>query len=133
MNQKNTEVKFYYTYSANEQEELKRIRQKYQPREDKMERVRELDNKVTQKATMVSLILGISGTLVMGLGMSLVLTQLGEMLGMQDIVSMAVGIGVGLFGMGFAISAYPVYNKVLKKEREKAAPEILRLTEELMK
>ena len=125
---------FKYTYSASEQEEIKRIRQKYQPQEeDKMSRVRRLDEKVTQKATSVSLVVGIVGALVMGTGMSLVMTDLGAVLGMSDMISMVIGVITGLLGIVWVALAYPVYNNVLKKEREKVAPEILRLTEELMK
>lgn len=134
MDNKNTKMSFEYTYSADEQEELRRIRQKYQPQEeDKVTRVRELDTKVTQKATSISLVFGIAGVLIMGFGMSLVMTELGVILGMQDLISMIVGIFVGLIGIVLLALAYPVYNKVLKKERENVASEILRLTEELMK
>ena len=134
MESNNTETSFKYTYSASEQEEIKRIRQKYQPQEeDKMSRVRRLDEKVTQKATSVSLVVGIVGALVMGTGMSLVMTDLGAVLGMSDMISMVIGVITGLLGIVLVALAYPVYNNVLKKEREKVAPEILRLTEELMK
>lgn len=134
MDNKNTETSFKYTYSAKDQDEIKSIRQKYQPQEeDKMARLRKLDAKVTQKATSVSLVLGVLGALIMGTGMSLVLTDFGMILGMQDMISMAVGIITGLIGIILVALAYPVYNKVTKKEREKIAPEILRLTEELMK
>ncbi len=134
MESNNTETSFKYTYSASEQEEIKRIRQKYQPQEeDKMSRVRRLDEKVTQKATSVSLVVGIVGALVMGTGMSLVMTNLGAVLGMSDMISMVIGVITGLLGIVLVALAYPVYNNVLKKEREKVAPEILRLTEELMK
>ena len=134
MESNNTETSFKYTYSASEQEEIKRIRQKYQPQEeDKMSRLRRLDEKVTQKATSVSLVVGIVGALVMGTGMSLVMTDLGAVLGMADMISMVIGVITGLLGIVWVALAYPVYNNVLKKEREKVAPEILRLTEELMK
>ncbi len=134
MESNNTETSFKYTYSASEQEEIKRIRQKYQPQEeDKMSRLRRLDEKVTQKATSVSLVVGIVGALVMGTGMSLVMTDLGAVLGMSDMISMVIGVITGLLGIVLVALAYPVYNNVLKKEREKVAPEILRLTEELMK
>ena len=134
MESNNTETRFKYTYSASEQEEIKRIRQKYQPQEeDKMSRLRRLDEKVTQKATSVSLVVGIVGALVMGTGMSLVMTDLGAVLGMSDMISMVIGVITGLLGIVLVALAYPVYNNVLKKEREKVAPEILRLTEELMK
>lgn len=134
MENNNTETSFKYTYSANEQEEIKKIRQKYQPQEeDKMARLRKLDGKVTKKATSASLAVGIVGALVMGTGMSLVMTDLGNVFGMQDMVGMVVGIITGLLGIILVALAYPVYNNMLKKEREKVALEILRLTEELMK
>ena len=134
MDNKNTETSFKYTYSAKDQDEIKSIRQKYQPQEEgKMARLRKLDAKVTQKATSVSLVLGVLGALIMGTGMSLVLTDFGMILGLQDMISMGVGIITGLIGIILVALAYPVYNKVTKKEREKIAPEILRLTEELMK
>ena len=125
---------FNYTYSAKEQEEIKAIRQKYaspEKAEDKMAQLRRLDAEVSEKATRASLTIGIIGTLLMGIGMSLVMTDIGEILG--TVLSMAVGIGVGIIGIVLACFAYPVYNRTLSKEREKIAPEILKLTDELMK
>ena len=134
MEHKDSENSFKYTYSAKEQEEIRRIRQKYQEQEeDGISRLRKLDAKVSQKATMVSLVLGIVGTLVMGTGMSFIMTDLGALLGLTGILGMVTGVIIGLLGIIMVVLAYPVYNKVLKKEREKIAPEILRLTEELMK
>lgn len=122
---------FQYTYSAKEQEELRRIRSKYMPKEEtKMEQLRRLDASVSQKATMLSLLVGLAGTLVLGLGMSLAMTELGTMFGKM---AMAAGCIVGVIGIGLIAIAYPSYNRVLKKERERIAPEILRLTDELMK
>lgn len=44
------EKKFTYTYSAAEQEEVKKIRQKYlRPEENKMEQLRKLDESVTKR------------------------------------------------------------------------------------
>ena len=134
MENKTTEAGFSYTYSAVEQDEIRKIREKYQPKkEDDMSRLRKLDAKVTQKATIDSLITGIIGALIMGTGMSLAMTDLGMIFGLQGNSSLVIGIVVGLIGMSLAGAAYPIYGKVLKKEREKAAPEILRLTEELIK
>ena len=66
----NNNPSFEYTYSAPRQEEIRRIREKYlPPEEDKMELLRRLDNGVTQKATMVSLVVGIVSALVLGVGM----------------------------------------------------------------
>jgi len=125
-NQKNTT--FQYTYSAKEQEELKRIRNKYLPKEEnKMELLRRMDAQVTQKATMFSIIVGVIGALILGTGMSccLVWTDSG--------FAFVTGIVVGVIGIAILALAYPLYNRTLKKERERIAPEILRLTEDLMK
>lgn len=134
MENKNTDVGFNYTYSAVEQDEIKKIREKYQPKvEDDMSKLRKLDAEVTNKATMNSLVIGIIGALIMGTGMSFVMTDLGAVFGLQGNVNLVVGIIVGLVGLVLAGAAYPMYVKVLKRERAKAAPEILRLTEELIK
>lgn len=124
---------FRFTYSAREQEELRKIREKYQPREeDKLERLRRLDDGVTGKATALSLVIGILGALVLGTGMSLVMTDLGEWLGLSEMTETVLGVIVGVVGLVMAGLAYPLYSCVLKRERKKIAPEILRLTEELM-
>ena len=134
MESKNTDIDFKYTYSAKEQDEIKRIRQKYMVQEeDGMTRLRKLDAKVNSKATMMSLVLGIIGALVMGTGMSLIMTDLSEIFGMTVMEGMLIGVVVGLIGMTLVALAYPIYIKVLKSEREKIAPEILRLSEELLK
>lgn len=127
---------FNYSYSAKEQAEIKAIRQKYQApekAENKMEQLRRLDGAVTQKATTVSLVFGTVGALVLGSGMSLAMTNIGEVLGLSASLAMLVGIPVGVLGIIFISLAYPVYNRTIRKERKKVAPEILRLTDELMK
>ncbi|MGN0701531.1 MAG: hypothetical protein ACI4J8_11100 [Oscillospiraceae bacterium] len=117
---------FSYTYSAKQQEEIKKIREKYAPKEaDKMEQLRRLDESVTKKGTAISLIVGIIGALVLGFGMSCCMVWTETLF--------AVGIVAGIVGIAFACTAYPIYNYVVKKERAKIAPEILRLTDELMK
>ena len=134
MEGKNTESSFKYTYSAKEQDEIKRIRQKYQSEEeDSMTRLRKLDASATSKATVISLVLGVGGALILGMGMSLIMTDLAVLLGMTGMTNIIVGIITGVLGIILAALAYPVYRKVLKREREKIAPEILRLTDELMK
>nr|MBP3598853.1 hypothetical protein [Eubacterium sp.] len=134
MESKNTESVFKYTYSAKEQDEIKRIRQKYQRQEeDSMTRLRKLDASATSKATVIALVLGIGGALILGMGMSLIMTDLAVLLGMTGMTNMIVGIIAGVFGIILSALAYPAYSKVLKREREKIAPEILRLTDELMK
>lgn len=123
---------FQYTYSAKEQNEINDIRKKYLPKEeDKMEQLRRLDASVNRKGTVVSLVIGIIGALIMGAGMSLVMTDLGAKLGMASV--MVPGIVIGIVGMIGVCLAYPVYQAVTKHERERIAPEIIRLSDELLK
>lgn len=128
---------FSYTYSAREQAEIRRIREKYADKEkteeSKMERLRRLDAKVTQKAQSIALTLGILGALILGSGMSLIMTDLGAALGLSAEAGMLIGIPVGIAGGVLASLAYPIYNLVLRHERQRIAPEILRLTDDLIK
>ena len=127
---------FNYTYSAKEQEEIKAIRKKYaapEEPEDKIAQLRRLDAGVTQKAQAVSLVFGVIGALILGMGMSLAMTDIGRMVGLLGGTAMLVGILIGIVGIVLISVAYPIYNSIVKKEREKIAPEIIRLTDELMK
>jgi predicted glycosyltransferase len=135
MDNKNKET-FSYTYSAKEQEEIKTIRKKYveeEQTEDKMSLLRRLDAAVTQKATTIALVFGVIGVLIMGIGMSLAMTEIGEMIGLLGSMSMLVGILIGIVGIILVCMAYPVYNRIIRKERKKIAPKIIKLTDELMK
>lgn len=139
MQQKETEKKqndggFSFTYSAKEQEEIRKIRQKYQPQEeDKMVQLRRMDASVTKKASVVSILFGTLGTLVLGTGMSVIMTEFGDILGVSETVRLVFGIILGSAGLVILGLACPLYYHMVKKEREKIAPEILKLTEELMK
>jgi hypothetical protein len=127
---------FTYTYSAKEQAELRRIREKYAPhpeKEDKLERLRRLDRSVTAKARTAALVCGIPGALILGIGMSLCMTDLNAWLGLPHDLVMPVGIAIGLVGCIPVCLAYPVYNLVTRREQKRIAPEMLRLTDELMK
>lgn len=126
---------FNYTYSAKEQAEIKRIREKYAPTpqvESKMDALRRLDKQVTSKATAAALTVGILGALILGTGMSLIMTEFGNLLG-SFFTAVAVGLALGVAGVLLVCLAYPIYTRTLQKGQEKAAPEILRLTDELMK
>ena len=137
MENNNEKQGFSYNYSAKEQEELRRIREKYIPEEkkeeNKLEKLYRLDNAATQKAQVVSLIFGVVGALILGFGMSLIMTDLWGILGAYRDMYMLIGIAIGLVGGILAGIAYPMYNLTLKRERERIAPEVLRLTDELMK
>lgn len=122
---------FEYTYSAQRQQEVEAIRKMYLPKEeDKMETLRKLHAIPTQKAQAASIAIGVIGSLILGTGMSLCMTEIGAALGS---LAMVVGILAGLAGMILAGLAYPTYTRIKKKEREKIAPEILKLTDELLK
>lgn len=122
----NEKETFRYTYSAKQQEEVRRIRERYAPKEeDKLEQLRKLDASVTKKGTVVSLVVGILSALVLGIGMCCVLVWAEDFF--------VLGIVVGVVGMIGVAVAYPLYAYYTKKEREKVAPEIIRLTDELMK
>lgn len=125
---------FNYTYSAKQQAEIDSIRQKYLPREeDKMERLRKLDAGVTQKANAIAIIIGVVGALILGFGMSLFMTDIGDALGLRKDLEMPIGIAIGAVGIVLVSAAYPIYQRVIKKERERIAPEVIRLTDELSK
>ena len=114
--------KFSYTYSADNQNEIAKIREKYCPREETtLEKIKRLDNGVTNKATMIAIVVGVISTLILGVGMCccMVWTHF-----------FTLGIIVGIIGIAGVCVAYPVYKKVLIKERAKIAPQILALTDE---
>lgn len=117
---------FNYTYSAKQQEEIKNIRKKYAaPEDDKMEQLRQLDRSVAQKGTAASLVVGMIGALLLGVGMCCCMVWGGALF--------IPGILVGVAGIALVCCAYPLYVRVTEKERKRIAPEILRLTDELMK
>ena len=122
---------FEYTYSAQQQQEIEAIRKKYLPKEeDKMEQLRRLHAVPTQKAQAASIAMGVIGALILGTGMSLCMTDIGTALGNA---AMVLGIIVGIIGIVLVAMAYPVFNRILKKERKKIAPEILKLADALLK
>lgn len=117
---------FSYTYSAKEQEEVKNIRKKYAPaEEDKLSLLKQMDADVYRKASMIPIIVGVIGTLFLGVGMCCTMVWQGGLF--------IPGIVIGIVGIIVISLAYPLYNRTLKREREKIAPEILRLSDELMK
>ena len=129
MEKKQEEV-FSFTYSAKEQEEIERIRQKYTLKEDKMERLRRLDRSVTRKGTVYAIVLGVVGSMILGSGMSLVMTDIGAALGLSGV--MIPGIAIGVVGLGMALLNYPMYRKILDGRKQKYAEQILKLSDKIM-
>jgi hypothetical protein len=117
---------FNYTYSAKQQAEIEKIRQKYIPKEEnKLEQLRRLDEGAARPGTVAGLAVGIIGALLLGLGMCCTMVWASTLF--------VPGVIIGVIGLGCAGMAYPVYNKITIRQREKIAPEILRLTAELSK
>lgn len=121
---------FHYSYSAAQRQEIEAIRRKYIPQEEnKLERLRRLHRSAGKTAKIWAIVLGVLGTLIFGTGMSLCLSELGDIFGAY---AMVIGIAAGIVGLVLVALAYPVYDMVLKARRKKIAPEILRLSEELL-
>lgn len=117
---------FQYNYSAKQQEEIKNIRKKYlPPEENKMEQLRKLDQSATRPGMLVSICVGTISSLIMGIGMCCTMLWADKWF-VQGII---IGV-IGIFGI---IAAYPLYVSITKKKRQELAPEILKITEELMK
>lgn len=116
---------FSYTYSSKQQEEIRQIRDKYIPKEEnKMEQLRRLDESATRPGTIAAVTVGIVGILLLGVGMCCTMVWMDTMF----VPGIIIG-GIGIVGVS---ATYPLYNRITKKQREKLAPEILRLTKELM-
>ena len=115
---------FEYTYSAPQQNEVQKIREKYMRKEEtNLDQLRALDAGVTKRGMAVSLIHGILYTLLLGLGMSCCMVWAGKLF--------LPGVVIGCVGLIGVSVTYPIYNQIVKMDREKIAPEILRLTEEI--
>lgn len=115
---------FNYSYSAERQAEVEAIRKKYLPKEeqeDKMAELRKLDASVGTPGLIASLALGVVSALIFGVGMCCFLVWNLWALG-------AILCVVGVIGM---LVAPWLYRKLVERQKEKIAPEILRLTEEL--
>lgn len=117
---------FIYRYSSVQNKEVEHIRSKYVPKEEnKIETLRRLDRRVQTAGMTESLTVGIVGCLVFGIGMCFGL----DVLGGADCLAWLFG-GLGTLIM---IPAYPLYRRIAEKTRERLVPEILRLSDELIK
>ena len=117
---------FNYTYSAARNKEVESIRKKYLPHEEsKLERLKKLDLRVQMAGTIESLCFGIVGALVFGIGMCFFL----------DVFAGAAWLSAlfMIIGSLIMIPAYPVYKRIARKTKAELTPEILRLSEEIMK
>lgn len=116
---------FSYTYSAREHKEIESIRMKYlSPEENKLEQLHRLDRQAERPGTIISILVGVVSTLLLGVGMVLTMVYTRHF---------ALGVAIGLVGIAGASLTYPLYLRITRRERERIAPEILRLSDELLK
>ena len=118
--------------SNNDQEFLvQKIRTQYTEKQhSELDELKALDAKVKKPANVFAYIYGSISAVVMGAGMSLVMTDIGATLGLAS--SMVPGVAIGVAGMVLALSTYPIYMKMLDSRKKKYAPEILKLSEKIM-
>lgn len=120
MQENKTNETFTYTYSAKEQEEIRRIRQKYlPPAETPLDRLRRLDRSATRKGTAAGVAAGVAGCLLLGVGMCCTMVW---------VQWFAPGVAVGVAGIALIAGALPLCRAVTRRARQKQAPEVLRLT-----
>lgn len=116
----------------NDQEYLvQKIRTQYTEKEHtQLEALRELDAKVKRPANVFAYVFGTISAIIMGFGMSLVMTDFGATLGMRS--TMAPGIIIGIVGMLLAIINYPIYQRILNSRKKKYAEQIMKLSDQIM-
>lgn len=108
-----------------------KIRSQYVEKEfTEFDALKKLDKKVKKPANVFAYIFGSLSALIMGSGMSLVMTDVGNTLGISE--TMPIGITIGVIGMIMAIINYPIYKKMLSSRRRKYAGEIIALSDALM-
>lgn len=111
--------------------EAARIRARYVEKErTELDELKELDKRVTRPLSIFSYVLGSIGAIVMGAGMSLVMTDIGNTAGIP--AAMAVGIAVGIVGLAISVINYPLYKMLLEKRKQKYSSEILSISEKLI-
>jgi len=111
---------------------VQKIRSQYTEKEStQLDALRELDTKVKRPANVFAYVFGSIGAMIMGAGMSLVMTDIAETVGIAD--PMVYGIIVGIVGLFMAIINYPVYKGILSSRRKKYADRIIELSDKIMK
>jgi len=116
----------------NDQEYLvQKIRTQYTEKQHtELDELKALDAKVKRPANIFAYIFGTLGAIVMGAGMSLVMTDIGAILGLAN--TMVPGIIVGVVGLVMVCCNYSIYNAILNSRKKKYGPQILELSQKLM-
>ena len=110
---------------------VQKIRTQYTEKQHtELDELKALDARVKKPANVFAYTYGSVSAIVMGAGMSLVMTDIGTTIGLASV--MVPGIAIGIVGMGMALSTYPIYKKILNSRKKKYAPEILKLSEKVI-
>ena len=108
-----------------------KIRTQYMEKEStELDALRELDAKVKRPANVFAYTFGSISAIVMGAGMSLVMTDIGAIIGITS--AMVPGIVIGVVGLGMALLTYPMYKGILNSRKKKYGAEILKLSDKIM-
>lgn len=108
-----------------------KIRAQYVEKEHtELDALRDLDKRVKTPANIAACVFGSISALIMGAGMSLIMTNLGASIGLSD--PTLPGLVVGVVGMLAAIINYPVYRKILNRRRARYADRIIELSDKIM-
>ena len=109
-----------------------KIRAQYMEKQNgELDELRELDTKIKRPANIFGYLFGSIGAVIMGAGMSLVMTDIAESIGLGG-DPMIVGIVVGVVGLGIALVNYPIYKSILNSRKKKYASQIISLSEKIM-
>ena len=97
---------------------VQKIRTQYiEKQHTELDELKALDAMVKKPANVFAYVYGAVGAIVMGAGMSLVMTDIGTMVGLSD--TMVPGIVVGVLGLGMALTTYPIHKKILNSRKSK--------------
>ncbi len=111
---------------------IQKIRTQYTEKDHTaLDELKELDSKVKRPANVFAYIFGCIGAIIMGGGMSLLMTDIAETVGIHN--PMLYGIIIGIVGMFMAIINYPIYKSILGSRRKKYAGKVIALSDKIMK
>ncbi len=110
---------------------VEKIRSQYVEKENtSLDELKALDNKVKRPAEIYAFTFGIIGAIIMGCGMSLVMTDIGKVLGLTN--SMIPGIAIGVIGLFMVIVNYPIFKNILSSRRKKYAAQIIAVSDRII-
>ena len=111
---------------------VEKIRSQYiEQKHTELDALKALDTKVKRGANVFGYTYGSIGAVIMGAGMSLVMTDIGAMLGMTN--TLIPGIIIGILGMAMALTTYPIYKRILNSRKKKYAAKIMEMSDRVMK